>query len=354
VTQTLEDIGERVLIPESWRVVPLETVATINPRTQGKDLPDDLEVTFLPMKAVQELSGKFDTSDTRALSEVRKGYTSFQDGDVVFAKITPCMENGKAAVVKGLKNGIGYGSTEFHVVRLDKGISNAYLFYFLTQEGYRKAAERNMTGSAGQRRVPTIYLSQTLLPIPPEAEQRRIVAKIEELFTKLEAGVAALKKTQVLLKRYRQAVLKAAVEGELSRAWREANPDVEPAEKLLKVEGKSQLDGFDVPDRTHRNLPSTWVEAPLEALLRAPMINGLSVKGSDNPPGIAALKLSAMSTSGFNYRDVRYLPILEERAQRLYVQEGDFFVSRGNGTLSLVGRGTLAQAPLQQPSSRTR
>ena len=173
-------------------------------------------------------------SNSKHVSEVRKGYAPFQEEDVILAKITPCMENGKVAVARGLKNGVGFGSSEFHVIRPHGFVSRDYLFYFLVRSDFRKDAERNMTGSAGQRRVPTSYIKEAPLPLPPLNEQRRIVEKVEELFTKLDAGVQSLKQTQALLKSYRRSVLKAAVEGELSREWREAHMhELEPASELL-------------------------------------------------------------------------------------------------------------------------
>ena len=105
-------------IPKSWVWTNIEEIAEINPRSLKVNIPYDLDVTFLPMKAVEAGTGNFDSSIIRKFSEVRKGYTPFADGDIIFAKITPCMENGKVAIVRNLKNGIGFGSTEFHVVRL--------------------------------------------------------------------------------------------------------------------------------------------------------------------------------------------------------------------------------------------
>ncbi len=185
------------------------------------------------MAAVEAGSGRIDPSEQRSLAAVRKGYTSFLEGDVIFAKITPCMENGKTAVAKGLVGGIGFGSTEFHVLRPNEGVNAEFLYYYIAQEQFRQDARARMTGTAGQLRVPTSFMAEAAFPLPPLAEQRRIVAATEEQFTRLDAGVAALKSARARLKQYRAAVLKAAVEGELTQAWREAHPDTEPASELL-------------------------------------------------------------------------------------------------------------------------
>ena len=226
--------------PSKWLYADLKTIAKINPKFDRTKYSDELGVSFIPMKRVSELTGDVDLSETRKFGKVKKGYTPFQDGDIIFAKITPCMENGKVAILSRLSNGIGFGSTEFHVLRLLKFMPRKYLFYYLIQEDFRKNAKRNMTGSVGQKRVPTDYLKQIEIPFPPLPEQNRIAAKIEELFTKLDAGVEALKQAQAQLKRYSQSVLKAAVEGRLTAEWREqrsvqvSKDELEPAEKLLE------------------------------------------------------------------------------------------------------------------------
>jgi type I restriction enzyme S subunit len=204
-----------------WTESKLGEIAEINPALDISKLSSDLSVSFVPMTAVEALTGQIDTSNVRRLSDVAKGYTRFAERDVLFAKITPCMENGKIAIANNLTNGLGFRSTEFHVIRPESGISNRYIFYYLLQDVFRNEAEHNMKGTAGQRRVPADFLDDTAIPIPPSREQARIVAKIDELFSELDAGVASLKRAKVLLKKYRQAVLKAAVTGELTRDWRE-------------------------------------------------------------------------------------------------------------------------------------
>ena len=103
----------------------------------------------------------------RQVAEVEKGYTYFQEGDVLFAKITPCMENGKCAIAKRLVNGIGFGSTEFHVIRPKESVTSEWIYYYLRQETTRKKAKRSMTGSAGQKRVPSLFLQDVEIPLPP-------------------------------------------------------------------------------------------------------------------------------------------------------------------------------------------
>lgn len=208
-------------LPPTWLEVPLSEVVEVNPRLFSVvPAASDLPVHFVPMRAVTEEYGGIDVSGKRVLREVQKGYTSFLAGDVLFAKITPCMENGKLAVVPELPDHIAFGSTEFHVLRSSVAMRPEWLAYYLSQAEFRRLARQNMTGSAGQMRVPTTWLANASLPVAPEAEQTRVIAKLDELLTDMDAGVAELKAAQAKLTQYRQSLLKAAVEGELTADWR--------------------------------------------------------------------------------------------------------------------------------------
>ena len=160
-------------------VTPLGNVCQINPGAD-KGLSPDQCCSFVPMEAVDDKSGMITRKQTRRIAEVSKGYTPFHEEDVLFAKITPCMENGKCAVAKGLTNGIGFGSTEFHVLRSGSDILPAWIFHFLRQESVRQEAGRNMTGSGGQQRVPAAFLSELEIPLPPLPEQQRLAALLDK------------------------------------------------------------------------------------------------------------------------------------------------------------------------------
>ncbi len=207
--------------PQTWVRARLSEIATVNPSGSTVFADDEDLVSFVPMAAVEELSGRVDLGLRRPFGAVKKGFTRFRNGDVLFAKITPCMENGKVAVAQGLAGGIGCGSTEFHVVRPHAGVHPDYLRYFLVQAAFRQKARRNMQGAVGQQRVPVEFLREAELPLPPSNEQQRIVSKLDELFSRMDEGERALERVQRLVARYRQSVLKAAVTGELTRAWRE-------------------------------------------------------------------------------------------------------------------------------------
>jgi type I restriction enzyme, S subunit len=222
-------------LPVGWETCSIETCCDLNPRFDKTNTEDVRLVHFVPMHAVEALVNKVNVSHVRPFGEVNKGYTSFAAGDVIFAKITPCMENGKVAVVPELQHGVAFGSTEFHVIRPFSEIPPLWLFYFLSSRSYRSIAEHNMTGAVGQRRVPIGFIAQSPINLPPLAEQHRIVAKIEELFSELDAGEESLRLARKQLGVYRQSLLKQAFEGKLTAPWRQQNPHLlESSDQLLK------------------------------------------------------------------------------------------------------------------------
>jgi type I restriction enzyme S subunit len=160
--------------------VPLGDVAKLNPTFKSKAVASDELVDFLPMSAVNAELTTVCATEQRQFSEVQKGYTNFADGDVLLAKITPCFENGKIAFAK-LKTKYGFGSTEFHVIRADRErLDGRYLVHFLRRDEVRVDGARNMTGSAGQRRVPKHYLESLSIPLQTLNEQRRIAAILDQ------------------------------------------------------------------------------------------------------------------------------------------------------------------------------
>ena len=197
------------------QLVPLSQAVEVNPKLDRSLLADDLDVSFVPMASVETLTGGIDVSTIRKYAEVKKGYTHFREGDVLFAKVTPCMENGKMAIARKLVNGVGFGSTEFHVLRPRANVDARYIYYFVSSQTFRKEAAGHMTGAVGLRRVPSAFLEDCEIPLPHIDEQRRIVVELEKQFSRLDEAVANLKRVKANLKRYKASVLKDAVEGRL-------------------------------------------------------------------------------------------------------------------------------------------
>ncbi|EKR0125682.1 restriction endonuclease subunit S [Salmonella enterica] len=182
-TKPLPEISEEEKpfeLPVGWEWTTLNTLAEINPKIDVSD--DEQDISFVPMPLI---STKFDGShdfEVRKWKEVKKGYTHFANGDIAIAKITPCFENSKAAIFSGLKNNVGVGTTELHVARpYSQAVNLQYLLLNFKSPGFLKVGESQMTGSAGQKRVPRHFFENYPLPFPPLQEQERIVNNFTQL-----------------------------------------------------------------------------------------------------------------------------------------------------------------------------
>lgn len=170
-----------------WQSVPLSTVAVIRPakkEVQARLAPDDA-VTFMPMEDLPVKGGAVSGVKSKPLRDVYSSYTYFADNDVLLAKITPCFENGKIGVATNLQNGVGFGSSEFMVIRCGSQVDPNFLYYFLSQDSIVDAGSLVMTGSVGHRRVPQVFIENLAIPLPPLDEQKRIVAKLDEAMVAL-------------------------------------------------------------------------------------------------------------------------------------------------------------------------
>ncbi|WP_299587880.1 restriction endonuclease subunit S [uncultured Microbulbifer sp.] len=167
-----------------WKLKKLSQICDLNPRKPAE--PSDGLVSFIAMDSVSE-DAKIKRQEERKYIEVNKGFTSFIDHDVIVAKITPCFENGKGAYAEGLKNSVGFGSTEFHILRAKQDISSKYIYYTTNTSEFRIRGEANMQGSAGQKRVTTDYLKGLKLSLPSSlGEQEKIAATLSSADREIE------------------------------------------------------------------------------------------------------------------------------------------------------------------------
>lgn len=328
---------EEKSLPEGWVWTIVSKIAKINDRDAIiRDLPDDFPVTFVPMAAVDGEHGIITKPEERNLKEMRKGYTPFSEGDVIFAKITPCMENGKTAIAQKLRNGRGFGSTEFHVLHPTEFVTAKWIYHFVRQENFRRDAKAHFTGTAGQLRVPGNFFNDYPIPLPPLSEQERIVARIEELFTQLDAGVEALRRVQAELKRYKASLLKAACEGRLVPQ----DPSDEPAEELLRRLGRQS--SFDMGISV---LPTGWSWTTVgnignskeQIVLTGPFGSTLGRKDFLSS-GVPVLTIGCLTELGLSLDKAKY--VAEDKAKELHkyrVREGDVLFSR----MATVGRAGL-------------
>lgn len=171
-------------LPLGWEWSNLSTIGVINPRN---DASDETIASFVQMSSIPVAFSEQHIAEPRPWRDIKSGFTQFAEGDVGVAKITPCFENGKSTVFRNLSSGIGAGTTELHIVRPLGGVQPEYVLLFLKTPAFLNKGEAVMTGSAGQKRMPRAYFENTPFPLPPLAEQARIVTRVEELMRLCDA-----------------------------------------------------------------------------------------------------------------------------------------------------------------------
>ena len=283
-----------------WREQPLGTVATVNPRRDPelRSHGDRLRVTFVPMAAVDEVSGTIVKPTARSLEEVRSGFTPFRENDVIFAKITPCMQNGKSAVAKGLLNGLGFGSTEFHVIRPGRAVLSKWLWYFVRQRSVLEYARRHFRGSAGQRRVPADFLRNLMVPVPGVAEQRRIICRIDECMDRIDE-----------------------IRDLHAHGIRESN----------SIESTIFHDFLQDRYQNRR-----WPIVHLGDLTESSRY-GTSKRAGRDPVGIPVLRMGNIVDGYIDYSDLKYADLVEKEKNKYLLHHGDVLINRTN-SLELVGK----------------
>lgn len=166
-------------IPENWKWVRIAQIVTLNPKN---DLDNNIDTSFVPMSCVSDGFRNTHTFEVKKWGSIKKGFTHFANGDIGIAKITPCFQNRKSVVFRDLINGYGAGTTELSIVRvINNTVLREYLLWFFKTECFIANGVKSFTGTAGQQRIHKDYLATSLLPLPPLAEQKRIVAKLEEI-----------------------------------------------------------------------------------------------------------------------------------------------------------------------------
>ena len=204
-------------IPEGWMWVRLREITCLNPKN---DLPDELEVSFIPMALIDDGYRNSHSFKIKTWGSIKKGFTHFADGDIGIAKITPCFQNRKSVIFCNLKNGYGAGTTELSIVRVVNDLlSRNFLLYFFKSAYFIENGVKSFTGTAGQQRIHKDYLATCVLPLPPLAEQKRIVAKIEELLPLVDRYEQAWTKLEDFNRRFpedmKKSILQQAIQGKL-------------------------------------------------------------------------------------------------------------------------------------------
>lgn len=305
----IEWIGQ---IPQEWRLERLKYHAEFNPATELPAFADGEDVSFVPM---DHLKAGFHLQSMAPYSKVKKGYVCFADGDVLMAKVTPCLENGNLAIAENLREGFGFGSTEINVMRC-KSIINRFLFYLLQCPTYIEKAKYHMYGVAGLKRLDPEFIPNSYFPIPSDKEQLRIISYIDTKCAEIDALIASKEKTNALLREQRQSIIYEAVTKGL-------NPDVPMKDSGIEWIGR---------------IPEHWERIALKYCILH-VGSGTSVNAEDRPANadeMGVLKTSCVSSGCF--AAVENKTILDSEYDRAScpVKADTVIVSRMN-TPDLVG-----------------
>lgn len=291
----------RVTLPDSWTSCPISQVAEVNPRTQlpSKD-SDELLVPLYEMAAIDETQGTLRAPQMVPLRTGRGGRSKFTNGDVVFAKITPCVQNGKAALVQGVQGGLGFGSSEFYVLRAGPRVLPQYLFYFLRQAQVVDKAVATFTGTSGRQRVPSAFWDSLQIPVPPLPVQERIVACLE-------------------------------VSAEIERKRRVAR---ETAESIL---ASAFMAAFGDP----RQNGDRFAKKPLGSLadVRAGVTKGRKLRGQATVEA-PYLRVANVQDGFLDLREVKSIEVLPADLEKYRLEDGDIVMTEG-GDPDKLGRGCI-------------
>jgi|MTBAKSStandDraft_2_1061841.scaffolds.fasta_scaffold38460_2 type I restriction enzyme S subunit len=235
----VEWIGD---IPEHWDATKLKRVVSFNPsKSETRANPADEEkVVFLPMENIS-VNGDIDCSEKRTLSEVWNGFTYFRRGDVVVAKITPCFENGKGAYLKGLESDFGFGTTELIVLRPSKAIDGAFLRFLTSTKQFLLLGEQYMTGAAGQQRIPSDFVKNYPIGLPPIDEQLEILEHIQEKSAEIDQAISRAQREIELMREYRTRLISDVVTGQVDVRGIEV-PEIADEELLSLNEDTADAD----------------------------------------------------------------------------------------------------------------
>lgn len=179
--KVVENYKPNIKIESDWNLVELANVCKLNPKkSEVKELPKDLEVSFVPMSDVNEHQMYFKPQQVKKISEVYSGYTYFKENDVLLARVTPCFENGKSGIARNLKNNIGFGSSEYFVFRPSENILSQWIYFFISKNSFLRLGKPYMTGTGGLQRLTKEFVSTFKIPLPPIETQKEILTQIEE------------------------------------------------------------------------------------------------------------------------------------------------------------------------------
>ena len=327
-------------IPENWKWTRIQEITILNPKN---DLSDDMQVSFIPMALVDDGFRNSHTFELRNWGEIKKGFTHFSDGDIGIAKITPCFQNRKSVIFQNLKNGYGAGTTELSIVRvINHLLSRNFLLYFFKSAYFIDNGIKSFTGTAGQQRIHKDYLGMCLFPLPPLAEQTRIVAKIEELLPYIDRYEQAWTRLEQFNKQFpvdmQKSILQMAVQGKLV----EQRPEEGTAEELyqqiqaekqrLAKEGKIKKEK-PLPeiaeDEVSFEIPESWKWVRLGSVMNK-LVDGTHRTPKYTVSGIPFISVQNMSNGVLSFENTKFISQEEhdELSKRCAPEKGDILLSK--------------------------
>jgi type I restriction enzyme S subunit len=328
---------------QSWRTVKLSDVCVSASKVNPKDDPEK-EITYLDIGGIDNETLKITETKTFIGAEApSRARQLVKDGDVLFSTVRTYLK--KIAQVPEHFDG-AIASTGFTVLRGSDVLDPKYLFYYVTQDAFIKPLSKIQRGTSYPAVRDSDVLAQ-LIQLAPLPEQRRIVARIEELFSRLDAGVAALRHAKAQLQRYRQSVLAAAVTGQLTQAWREQHPETEHAEELLERileqrreqwSGRGKYTEAISAEPLNLDLPATWTITNIDSVISG-IEAGKNFKCEERPPTegeTGLVKISAVTWGRFDELESKTVTRGDQIREEHVIHSGDFLLSRAN-TLELVG-----------------
>ncbi len=337
-------------IPQNWSWTQLGEISEIGPRAT---LEDDLDVGFVPMPLISTSYKGEHGQEIKKWGAVKKGYTHFSNGDIAIAKITPCFENSKAAIFGNLSNGHGAGTTELHVARpIGKFVNPRFILLYLKAPMFLEKGKPQMTGSAGQKRVPATFFIGNPLPLPPLAEQHRIVAKVDELMglcDRLEKEQADSLCTHETLVATLLDALTTSEPRQFTQAWQRIATHFD---SLFTTEKSiDQLKQTILQLAVMGKLVEQEVDSPpmvsLGEILSEPSFNGVSKGPTMDTTATEVLRISAGTSRDDFYVDefdFKHVDIAPEDIEKATLRAGDLLACRYNGNLHYVGKFSLYRA----------
>lgn len=330
-------------IPESWMWVRVQEITCLNPKN---DLPDELETSFIPMALVDDGYRNNHSFEIKAWRDIKKGFTHFADGDIGIAKITPCFQNRKSVVFRNLKNGYGAGTTELSVVRVvDDLLSRDFLLWFFKSAYFIENGVKSFTGTAGQQRIHKDYLATCVFPLPPLAEQKRIVSKIEELLPYIDRYELAWSKLEQFNSRFpedmKKSLLQYAIQGKLV----EQRPEEGTAEELFaeiqvekqrliaqkKIKKEKPLPEI-TDDEKPFGIPESWKWVRVGDIFAHNTGKAMNstAKKVDKPGSVKRfITTSNLYWNSFDFSSVKEMFFSDDELERCTVTKGDLLMCEG-------------------------